>query len=144
MCLSNHPSEFWFVRFPLKTNWRPFFTKRCDHLLFAHVWKSSRVKDTTNVFQIFPSYSKVLWNVAHQLQFYNFIWRVFVLSEWSHLTHDGHAKKHQCCHRSRWEKCQTDEQNLWDKDILFSAGLMLPSVLIWNLRTCSSNSAYQF
>ncbi len=58
--------------------------------------------------------------------------RVFILLEWSHLTHGGHLKKYQCCHRSRWEKCQTDRQELCDKDILVSAGLMGHSVLIWN------------
>ncbi len=34
------------------------------------------------------------------------------------------SKKHQCCHRSRWGKCQTDRQKLCDKDILFSADLV--------------------
>ncbi len=60
--------------------------------------------------------------------------RVFILSEWSHLTHGGRPKKHQCCHRSSWEKCQTNGHKLCDMDILFSAGLMGHSVLICNMR----------
>ncbi len=36
------------------------------------------------------------------------------------------------------------EKKLWDKDILFSTGLVEYSVSIWNFRTCGSNSANQF
>ncbi len=70
--------------------------------------------------------------------------KVFVSSECSHLTHSGHSKQHQCCHRSRWKKCLTNGKKLCGKDILFSVGLMGHSVLIWNLRICSANSTHQF
>ncbi len=42
------------------------------------------------------------------------------------------------------ESARQMKKKLCDKDILFSASLMGHSVLIWNLRTCGSNSTYQF
>ncbi len=64
--------------------------------------------------------------------------REFMSSEWSHLAHGGQPKQHQRCHRSRWKKYQINGKKLCDKDILFSAGLMGHSVLVWKLRTCGS------
>ncbi len=39
--------------------------------------------------------------------------RMFMLSEWSHQTHSGHPKQHQCCHGRRWKKCQTGRIKSW-------------------------------
>ncbi len=46
--------------------------------------------------------------------------RAFMLSEWSHRTHNGYSMQQQCCHGSRFKKCQTDVKKLCDSSQLAS------------------------
>ncbi len=58
---------------------------------------------------------------------------MFMLWEWTHLSHSVYPKQHQCCHRNRWKKSD------WWKNVMWQGHF----VLSWPYGTLSINMKCQ-
>ncbi len=82
------------------------------------------------------------WKYPYTYRFFSIHVRIF-LYDWKHWLPQWLSKATPVLPQKQMEKWQTDGKN-YDREILFTAGFMWHLVLIWNLKTCGSSSAYQF